>query len=158
MLYFLSAVSSMNRSSVTGVFSGAPMACQSGISSLIALGSITAPDRMCAPISEPFSSTQTLISRWPFAASCFSLIAADSPAGPPPTTTTSYSITSRGIASSSRLLPPDHYNYVLRGISDDLRSQARARRFGPDTMGRHGRARARQQYDLLPVYGAGACG
>ena len=33
--------------------------CQSGKSSFIARGSITAPDRICAPTSQPFSSTQT---------------------------------------------------------------------------------------------------
>ena len=50
------------RSSLTGALSGASSCCQSGISSFSARGSITAPDRMCAPTSEPFSSTQTLTS------------------------------------------------------------------------------------------------
>jgi hypothetical protein len=50
-----------------GVFNGAPFSCQSGISSVSARGSSTAPDRICAPTSEPFSSTQTEISR-PFSA------------------------------------------------------------------------------------------
>ena len=54
-----------------------------------------APDRMCAPGSEPFSSTQTEMSRPAPAASCFRRIAVDSPPGPAPTTTTSYSIDSR---------------------------------------------------------------
>ena len=47
------------RSSVTGWLSGAPCSFQSGKSSASARGSITAPDRMCAPTSEPFSTTQT---------------------------------------------------------------------------------------------------
>jgi electron-transferring-flavoprotein dehydrogenase len=62
---------------------------------LIARGSITAPERMCAPISDAFSMTHTPISLPRSAASCFRRIAADRPAGPPPTTTTSYSIESR---------------------------------------------------------------
>ena len=80
-----------------GVFSGAPLACQSGISSSRARGSSTAPERMWAPISDPFSTTQTETS-WPCsAASCFRRIAAARPEGPPPTITTSYSIASRCI-------------------------------------------------------------
>ena len=47
------------RSSVTSVLSGAPSSFQFGINSVSARGSITAPDRMCAPSSPPFSSTQT---------------------------------------------------------------------------------------------------
>ena len=35
------------------------MAFQSGISVASPMGSMTAPDRMCAPTSEPFSSTTT---------------------------------------------------------------------------------------------------
>ena len=42
---------------------GAPFSFQSGMSSLRAIGSMTAPDRIWAPTSEPFSSTQTEISR-----------------------------------------------------------------------------------------------
>ena len=41
------------------VSSGAPFAFQSGMSRLMPIGSITAPDRICAPTSEPFSSTTT---------------------------------------------------------------------------------------------------
>ena len=85
------SVRKRNRSSLTGVLSGAPFSFQSGISSVSARGSITAPERMCAPISEPFSSTQTERS----GERCFRRIAAASPAGPPPTTTTSYCIDSR---------------------------------------------------------------
>ena len=53
--------------------------------------SITAPDRICAPTSEPFSTTTTAAA----ALSCLSRIAAASPAGPAPTMTTSNSIASR---------------------------------------------------------------
>ena len=60
----------------------------------MARGSITAPDRMWAPTSEPFSTTQTVISSF----NCFSLQAVESPAGPAPTMTTSYSIDSRSTA------------------------------------------------------------
>src|SRR5262245_5883532 len=54
---------------------------------------------MCAPSSEPFSSTTTLVSRPASAARCFIRIAAASPAGPPPTMTTSYSIRSRSMGN-----------------------------------------------------------
>src|SRR3546814_9906921 len=57
------SVRNRNFSSVTGVLSGAPFAFQSGISSSSARGSNTAPDRIWAPTSEPFSTTQTLKSR-----------------------------------------------------------------------------------------------
>src|SRR5512141_2396472 len=63
--------------------------------SVSACGSITAPDRMCAPSSEPFSSTTTLASVPASAARCLMRIAAPSPAGPPPTMTTSNSMASR---------------------------------------------------------------
>src|SRR5262249_29658734 len=52
---------------------------------------MTAPERMCAPTSEPFSSTTTDVS----GESCLSLMAAASPAGPAPTIATSNSIVSR---------------------------------------------------------------
>ncbi len=54
-----------------------------------AIGSITAPDRICAPTSDPFSRTQTASSPPCSAANCFNRIAADRPAGPAPTITTS---------------------------------------------------------------------
>src|ERR1041385_993485 len=63
------------------------------------MGSMTAPERMWAPTSEPFSSTQTLTSRPASAASCLSRMAAASPAGPAPTMTTSYSMLSRWMGS-----------------------------------------------------------
>jgi len=72
-------------SPTTGWLSGAPRSRQSGKSSVRALGSITAPERMCAPGSEPFSRTTTESSEL----SCFSRIAVASPAGPAPTITTS---------------------------------------------------------------------
>src|SRR5690606_5778781 len=84
-------------SRLTAVFSGASSSFQLGNSSLSARGSNTAPDRMCAPTSEPFSTTQTLIS-WPASAAfCFSRQAADRPAGPAPTITTPNSMYSRSI-------------------------------------------------------------
>jgi len=78
-------------SEVTSVLSGAPFSFQSGMSRVRPDGSRTAPERICAPTSEPFSSTTTLQS----ASSCLRRIAADKPAGPAPTITTSYSILSR---------------------------------------------------------------
>ena len=72
---------------------------QSGISRSSADGSITAPERIWAPTSEPFSTTTTLIS----GEICLSRIAAARPAGPAPTMTTSNSILSRGGSSDIRL-------------------------------------------------------
>src|SRR5262249_36376632 len=68
----------------------------SGISWSRPMGSITAPERMCAPTSEPFSTTTTVVS----GESCLSRSAAASPAGPAPTITTSNSIASRAGSSS----------------------------------------------------------
>lgn len=58
-------------------------ASQSGINSLMAVGSMTAPESMCAPISPAFSNNTTRNSSLPASfASCFSRMAALSPAGP----------------------------------------------------------------------------
>ncbi|MNV75284.1 hypothetical protein D3C71_1685620 [compost metagenome] len=54
---------------------------------------------MWAPTSEPFSTTQTLISLPASAAFCFRRQAADRPAGPAPTMTTSNSMYSRSTGS-----------------------------------------------------------
>ena len=70
-----------------------------------AFGSITAPDRIWAPTSEPFSTSATETSVPAAAASCLSRMAADRPDGPPPTITTSYSIDSRSGASLMRKVP-----------------------------------------------------
>ena len=80
---------------------GAPLDFQSGMSWSRPIGSITAPDRMCAPTSDPFSSTTTESSLPAAAASCFRRMAVARPAGPAPTTTTSHSIASRGSFSGS---------------------------------------------------------
>ena len=93
-MYDLVSVRKRNESSLASVFNGLFFDFQSGISSSSALVSITAPETICAPTSDPFSITQTEISLLFFLLSCFSLIAALSPEGPAPTTTTSYSITS----------------------------------------------------------------
>src|SRR5687768_14760190 len=93
---------SRNRSSVTAVSSGAPSSFQLGKSSFIAFGSITAPERMWAPTSAPFSMTATVMS----GLICFSRIAAARPEGPAPTTTTSYSIDSRWTPSLMALAAP----------------------------------------------------
>ncbi|CCE03693.1 hypothetical protein BRAS3809_7800001 [Bradyrhizobium sp. STM 3809] len=86
-----------NLSSLTWVFSGQSSSVrQSGSSLSSATGSITAPDRMCAPTSEPFSTTTTLRSAF----SCLSRIAAVRPDGPAPTMTTSNSMDSRAGNSS----------------------------------------------------------
>ena len=64
---------------------GISVSFQSGISKSIPDVSKTAPDKICEPISDPFSRTTTLSS----GSICLALIAADKPAGPPPTITKS---------------------------------------------------------------------
>src|SRR6267154_3325646 len=91
------AVIQWNLSTLTCVFSGqSASARQSGSNLSSDTGSITAPDKMWAPTSDPFSTTTTVRS----ALSCFSRIAAARPDGPAPTITTSNSIDSRGGNSS----------------------------------------------------------
>ena len=89
----------LTESFFTGVLRGAPNSFQSGISSFRAFGSKTLPDKICAPTSEPFSTTHIEISLDCSFANCLSRIAVDKPAGPAPTTTTSYSIDSLSIFS-----------------------------------------------------------
>ena len=82
-----------NFSFVTLVLTGVFNSFQFGNNSSNAFVSNTFPDKICAPISDAFSKTHTLVS----GLSCFNLIAAERPDGPPPTITTSYSITSLDI-------------------------------------------------------------
>ena len=72
---------------------------QPGSRSSSGCGSMTAPERMCAPTSEPFSITHTLTSRPVASASCLRGMAVLSPDGPAPTTTTSNSMASRSTAT-----------------------------------------------------------
>src|SRR5690606_38078488 len=74
---------------------GGGLSRQPGSSASSGPGSITAPDRMCAPTVAPFSITHTEGS----GASCLSRIANARPAGPAPTVTTSYSMTSRSMST-----------------------------------------------------------
>ncbi len=82
-----------NSSRAAGTQIGGGFLPHSGNSAFKGSGSITAPDRICAPIVEAFSITQTRIS----GLSCLSRMAKASPAGPAPTVTTSYSIDSRSL-------------------------------------------------------------
>src|SRR5882757_6287100 len=114
-------VKNQTSSRLTGVLSGAPSSFQLGKSSFRARGSKTAPERMWAPTSEPFSTRQTEMSLPASAAFCLMRQAAARPAGPPPTTRTSYSITSRstlifsalGPARSSALAVSDGWNWLF---------------------------------------------
>src|SRR6476659_781651 len=90
--------SSQNSSSPAGTQIGGGASRHPGKSASSGPGSITAPDRMCAPTVAPFSITHTLSS----GLSCLSRIANDNPAGPAPTVTTSYSITSRSTSLMGR--------------------------------------------------------
>jgi hypothetical protein len=96
------------RSSFAGVMSknrsGLSSDRQFGNSSSSAEGSITFPDTIWSPSSPAFSSSNTLKSSFPASfASCLSLIAAESPAGPPPTIRTSTSSVSRSIDRGSNV-------------------------------------------------------
>lgn len=76
ILSFVAGVTFSKRDGLSGEF-------QSGMSSLTADGSMTLPERTCAPNSPPFSSTSTRNSSLPASlASCFRRMAALSPAGP----------------------------------------------------------------------------
>ncbi len=86
-----------NSSPVTGTHTGGGLLRQSGSSASSGPGSITAPDRICAPTVEAFSITHTDSS----GLSCLRRIANASPAGPAPTVMTSYSIVSRSLMSGS---------------------------------------------------------
>ena len=95
--------SNRKRSVATSVFSGrSGSSRQSGSSRSRPIGSNTMPERICAPTSEPFSTTTTDRP----ASSSLSRIAAARPAGPAPTTTTSNSIASRAGSSSSPAICP----------------------------------------------------
>ena len=89
--------SHQNSSFVTGTQIGGGFLPHSGSSAFSGSGSITAPDRICAPIVDAFSITQTRIS----GLSCLSRIANARPAGPAPTVTTSYSMMSRSVMAGS---------------------------------------------------------
>src|SRR5690242_16167314 len=92
-------VSSQNSSSPAGTQTGGGLSRQPGSSASSGPGSITAPERIWAPTVEAFSITQTVVS----GCNCLRRIANDSPAGPAPTTTTSYSIVSRSLMADSVL-------------------------------------------------------
>ncbi|KQU66958.1 hypothetical protein ASC75_10240 [Aminobacter sp. DSM 101952] len=98
---------------MTGVLNGwSASSRQSGNSRSMPIGSTTAPDRICAPTSPPFSSTTTESS----GLTCLSRIAAASPAGPAPTMTTSNSMLSRSI---SLIFEPDRRRQSRRPGADD---------------------------------------
>jgi hypothetical protein len=82
-----------NSSFVTGTQIGGGLRPHSGSNAFSGSGSITAPERICAPIVDAFSITHTLRSGF----SCLRRIANASPAGPAPTVTTSYSMMSRSL-------------------------------------------------------------
>src|SRR3954470_5339534 len=152
----LFSVRKRKRSSVTAVLRGAPLSFQSGKSSASPRGSITAPERICAPTSDPFSTTQTEKSL-PFSLhSCFKRIAVASPDGPAPTTTTSYSITSRSLIGRILLacLRPaiqERTRFVghVHGGEADGTDAARGARFGGGAVEAHGELKRLVGLELL---------
>src|SRR6201991_1292917 len=86
-----------NSSFDTGTQTGGGFFRHSGSRRSSGAGSITAPERIWAPIVEAFSITQTESS----GLSCFVRIANARPAGPAPTTTRSYSMVSRSLMAGS---------------------------------------------------------
>src|SRR6186997_34907 len=102
----------------TSVASGAPFALKSGTRSFSAEGSSTAPDSMCAPTSRAFSRTAMASGSPPFSfCSCASRSAADIPAGPPPTISTSTSSVSRSATLLVEL--GDHRRDHLEQVAGD---------------------------------------
>ena len=83
-------VSSRISSRVAGTHMAGRLSRQPGSSSSSGPGSITAPDKAWLPTAAAFSSTHTERA----ASSCLRRMAQASPAGPAPTITTSYSMTS----------------------------------------------------------------
>src|SRR3546814_15934184 len=79
-------LSSHNSSLPAGTQIGGGLSRQPGSSSSSGPGSITAPERMCAPMVDDFSLTHTGSS----GLRCLSEMAKDSPAGPARTVTPSY--------------------------------------------------------------------
>src|SRR3954454_20373591 len=101
----------------TSVASGAPLALKSGTRSFSVDGSRTEPDSMWAPISRAFSRTAMASGSPPFSfCSCASRSAADMPAGPPPTISTSTSRVSRSatLLVEFRDQRGDHFEQVPR--------------------------------------------
>src|ERR1700761_6266056 len=90
-------LSSQNSSSLAGTQMGGGLSPQPGSRASSGCGSITAPESICAPMVEAFSTTHTVRS----GLICFRRIAKDRPAGPAPTTITSYSIVSRSLMADS---------------------------------------------------------
>src|SRR6476469_2399310 len=106
-------------STVAGTFMPGYSLCHSGSSCSSGPGSSTAPESECAPTAEAFSSTHTLADGF----SCFRRMAHASPAGPAPTMTTSYCMTSRSIACAS---------LTRRPRSSPCRYRGRLLRLHPD--------------------------
>src|SRR5690606_12721477 len=93
------SVRNSTSSAVTGWRKGSASTGTSGKSSWNGAGFTTAPDRLCSPSADAFSSTATCKSPPVDWFNRASSIAAASPAGPAPTTTTSISIASGSGAS-----------------------------------------------------------
>src|SRR4029077_785443 len=91
-------------SSVAGTFMPGYSLRHSGSSASRGPGSSTAPESDCAPTAAAFSSTQTFTSGF----SCFRRMAQARAAGPAPTITTSYCMTSRSIDWVSVTVRPLH--------------------------------------------------
>src|SRR5579862_4070349 len=89
-------------SSVAGTFMPGYSLRHSGSSASSGPGSSTAPESDCAPTADAFSSTHTFSS----GLSCFRRMAQARPAGPAPTMTTSYCMTSRSIPWMSLTVAP----------------------------------------------------
>ncbi len=72
------------------------------------MGSMTAPERICAPTSEPFSSTQTLTSLARLRRQLFEPDRRrQARRAPRPRSTTSYSMLSRSTAAASAITDSD---------------------------------------------------
>ena len=129
-------LSSKNSSVVAGTQIGGGLSHQPGSKASSGPGSITAPERICAPMVEAFSITQTLIS----GLSCFRWIANDSPAGPAHYPSIRRRRVDRDDSTSSvncrrKRFPPHTRGGVARGCRCDSRGSALA--ISDFSFGRH---------------------
>jgi hypothetical protein len=99
-------------SDVTAVVTGAPSSFQLGSSSSSARVSRTAPESVWAPGVPAFSTTVTRYSLPAAALSCLSLIAAQRPAGPPPTMRTSVWSVARSMSTPSQRLSLERSSFL----------------------------------------------
>src|SRR5690606_33880529 len=141
-------------SSVAGTQTGGGLSRQPGSSASSGPGSITAPERMWAPMVLDFSITQTEMS----GSICLSRMANARPAGPAPTVTTSYSMTSRSGSGISMVTSGSAYGFMRAGPFGKVRIVAAVDARGKPGCPSGESARRRRRIHRAPVRLAGRQG